>query len=158
MDMTEADRALIAQRVQAQRSVQFGTRSAAYRAAGLNSGTWGRIEAGLVVREDRMIAAVKTLWPSTGGDWRKVPDVAQGAQSAVGSEQWLIDLQNRVEALERIVTDGADQESDSHGRKSSATSAADVEIVEAFDVGGEVTTEALDQQPGSAPRRRSRGG
>lgn len=72
MEMNEAQRASIGERVAAERRAQFATKSAAYRAARLNAATWDRIESGLPVREDRLIAAIRTLWPPSGGDWRRI--------------------------------------------------------------------------------------
>lgn len=76
MTMTEEIRQTLASAIRAERINQFGTQAAAYRAAGVNSMTWARLEAGAPVREDRMAAALKLLFPDSGGDWRMV--VAQG--------------------------------------------------------------------------------
>lgn len=74
--MNDDERTALAALVTSERRRQFGTRSAAYRAAGLNATTWQRVEDGLPVREDRLTAAVHTLWPASGGDWRKVTTTA----------------------------------------------------------------------------------
>lgn len=74
VEMNEEQRSQLAELVKSQRSTQFGTKSAAYIAAGLNSATWDRIEQGLAVRDDRLVAALKTLWPESRGDWRQVLD------------------------------------------------------------------------------------
>lgn len=76
VDMNDEERAALAALVTSERRRQFGTRSGAYRAAGLNATTWQRVEDGLPVREDRLTAAVRALWPSSGGDWRKVTTTA----------------------------------------------------------------------------------
>lgn len=44
----------------------------AYGAAGVNSGTWARLEAGLTVKSYILKRVVKNFWPEAGGDWRKV--------------------------------------------------------------------------------------
>ncbi|MGZ4519140.1 MAG: hypothetical protein ACXVXP_08400 [Mycobacteriaceae bacterium] len=71
--MTDAQRRRLGQRIAGKRLDMFGSKSAAYRAAVLNSGTWDRIEEGLPVRGDRLAAAVKLLWPESRGDWRNIP-------------------------------------------------------------------------------------
>lgn len=70
--MNDDERATLAALVTSERVRQYGTRSGAYRAAGLNPTTWQRIEDGEPVRPDRLAAAVRTLWPESGGDWRRV--------------------------------------------------------------------------------------
>jgi hypothetical protein len=79
MDITDAQRRRLGQQIAAKRLDMFGSKSAAYRAAILNSGTWDRIEEGLPVRGDRLAAAVKLLWPESRGDWRNIP--AEGQES-----------------------------------------------------------------------------
>jgi hypothetical protein len=80
MEMTDAQRQRLGQQIAAKRLDMFGSKSAAYRAAVLNSGTWDRIEEGLPVRGDRLAAAVKLLWPSSRGDWRNIPGEAEPAE------------------------------------------------------------------------------
>lgn len=48
--------------IETQRKRQYGTKSAAYKEAGLNAATWDRAEAGLPIREDRMTAVLRTLF------------------------------------------------------------------------------------------------
>lgn len=74
MSTNDIDRAALGRKIEAQRLRVFGTRAAAYRAAGVNPMTWSRLEAGEPVRADRLAAAVKALWPRTGGDWRLIDD------------------------------------------------------------------------------------
>ena len=100
-DMTEGQRQEMAQAVRAARIERFGSKSAAYRAAELNATTWDRIESGERVREDRMIAAVKTLWPDSGGDWRRV--LSSGPEVGNDIDALVRDLQRRMEAVERAV-------------------------------------------------------
>lgn len=71
-ELTDNLRRQLASSVRAARIRRFGSKADAYRAAGLNSATWDRIEAAAPVREDRLIAALKTLFPASDGDWRRV--------------------------------------------------------------------------------------
>lgn len=94
---------------------EFGSKSAAYMKAGINAATWDRIEEGLTAREDRLIAAVKTLWPMTGGDWQKIPSAPEPLGMPVFSgtyddpeylghiETWVMELQERIVRLEEVV-------------------------------------------------------
>lgn len=118
MDISPAERAILGALVEHERQRQFGTQSAAYRQARLNAATWKRIETGQSVRGDRLSAAVKLLWPATGGDWRRVsaaaPDHAPEGPVFGGSysdpdylshiERWLTELDARVAAIERAAT------------------------------------------------------
>lgn len=70
--MDENDRKELGRRIAVARIRQYGTKSAAYKAADVNAATWDRAEQGLSIREDRLIAIVRTLWPDTGGDYRSV--------------------------------------------------------------------------------------
>lgn len=70
--MNDEQRAALGALVAAARRQRYGTKSAAYQAAGIHATTWSHIEDGVGVREDRLAAAVRTLWPSSGGDWRKI--------------------------------------------------------------------------------------
>lgn len=73
MEMTRGERAALARRIAAARIERFkGSRKAAYTAAGINSATWTRLEKGETVKEQTVVAALQTLWPETGGDWRKM--------------------------------------------------------------------------------------
>lgn len=111
MDEPNADeRKRLAKAVTKKRISTYGTKLAAYYAAGLNSATWDRLEAGKPMRPDRLIAAVKTLWPYTGGDWRLVSGVPADTgpslseyhdDGQLGSiERRLEDLQRRVQSAE----------------------------------------------------------
>ena len=62
----------LARRIESRRIQVFGSKIAAYRAAGLAPPTWDRIEAGEPVRPDRLAAAVRVLWPETQGDYRLI--------------------------------------------------------------------------------------
>lgn len=119
VEMTEQERAWLGELVQKQRTLRYGTKSAAYQAARINSATWDRLELGQTVREDRRVAAVKALWPESGGDWRRIedPTAARGAATPVLATDVLggsgdtghveriahlvMDLQDRVASLER---------------------------------------------------------
>lgn len=72
MDLTDEIRAKIAAMIRAARREKFGTKSAAYRQAGVNAATWDNAEAGLSLREDTFAAVLKTLWPESGGNWESV--------------------------------------------------------------------------------------
>lgn len=112
---SEEERRAIGGRVRMRRQEVFGTKSEAYKAAGLNAATWDRIEKGEVVREDRLIAAVRTLWPNSGGDWTGinidrgdgVTPVFSGSYEDPGYleniEKWIFEIVTRVEALEGYV-------------------------------------------------------
>ncbi|MCW2529350.1 MAG: hypothetical protein JWM76_4210 [Pseudonocardiales bacterium] len=78
--VNEDDRKQLGKLIAAQRKTQYGTKSAAYKEASVNSATWDRAEAGESVREDRLQAIVRLLWPSTGGDAEKA--------LARGSSEW----------------------------------------------------------------------
>lgn len=115
MDLTETERTEIGRQISVKRRQEFGSKSAAYQQAGVNAATWDRIEAGLPVREDRLIAAVKLLWPVTGGDWSRIPKVTEPLDMPVfpGNyddpdylgkvETWVMELQERIEVLEGTV-------------------------------------------------------
>lgn len=74
MELTPEQRTQLGRQVESARRKYFGTKSAAYNGAGINSTTWDRIEQGLPVRDDRLSAAVKLLWPSTDGDWQLIAE------------------------------------------------------------------------------------
>jgi|SRR5665647_574835 len=98
--MTDEERATLGALVEAERKRRYRTKSAAYRAAEVNAATWSHIEAGVLVREDRLAAAVHTLWPSSGGDWRKVG-------TAMASDRPLIAYNDRalLDELEARLTE-----------------------------------------------------
>ena len=108
--MTEAQRAELGRRAEEQRLEKFGTKSAAYQAASLNSATWDRIEKGLPVRDDRLRAAVSALWPESRGKWEKVfePDPAPAVPGfrygppapKTGLDGYLHRMMQRIEDLE----------------------------------------------------------
>jgi len=117
MDYEDLDTArwrALAERIKSQRRVRYGSKSAAYRSAGLNSGTWDRLEGGEPVREDRLIAATKALWPDLNGEWaRLLEDAAEATGGPIfgGSysdphylakvEGWLLEVDQRLEAIEQ---------------------------------------------------------
>lgn len=118
VNITDEERRQIGRQIRDQRMREFGSKSAAYSKAGVNSATWDRIEAGDQVRDDRLIAAVKLLWPITGGNWEKIPrdDEYQVTGPVFGGtyedpeyirnvEQWVMELQGRIERLEQTVGD-----------------------------------------------------
>jgi hypothetical protein len=72
MDLTTEQRRELARRVTSARIAKYGTRKAAYIAAGLNSETWRKAEAGEPLAERSLIAIVKLLWPETEGDWHSI--------------------------------------------------------------------------------------
>lgn len=132
-EMAESERKSVAGRVRMQRQAMFGTKSDAYKAAGLNPATWDRLEAGLPIREDRLIAALKVLFPQSGGDWTAISlerDGGQVLRESPGSEGyfmdlegWVLELQRRIEALEaHVLTDeregGTDAGTAEAGKKS----------------------------------------
>lgn len=49
-----------------------GSKRAAYTAAGVNSATWARVEAGESVKPHTLVKIVGALFPRTEGDWRKL--------------------------------------------------------------------------------------
>ena len=102
MKLDDELRGEIGKRAKRARERRFGTKLAAYQAAGVNAATWDRIEEGQPVRPDRLILAVKTLWPDTGGDWRQVISEGPGGDEEIALEQ-------RVEALEKQVAALTDQ-------------------------------------------------
>lgn len=134
-------RADLAERVRRQRRRIYGTKARAYQAAGLNATTWGRIEAGQSVREASLLAAVRALWPSTEGDWTRIPDDDEPPASHTVEER-LADLEQRVERLERATHH---REEHDHG-DSAATSQAEVSSA-----GREVTSRRARAQTGPHP-------
>lgn len=132
VDMTDEQRKFIGDRATDIRITRYGTKMAAYQAAGVNSATWDRIEKGEPVREDRLIAVVKTLWPDTGGQWQKVPGIDSTDPRSYpvfggsydepeylkGIEQWVMELQGRVEAIEEHIA-----KEQAHGNAAAMTQA-----------------------------------
>lgn len=72
MDLSKEDRVTLGKMAERRRRQRYGTKRAAYSAAGLNAATWDRLEAGEVVREDRLLSAVEALWPEADRDPQKV--------------------------------------------------------------------------------------
>lgn len=73
MDMTEEQRRDLAARIESKRLSEYGTRRAAYNAAAVNAATWTKAELGKAdIAEYSLVAIIKTLWPETGGDWRRM--------------------------------------------------------------------------------------
>lgn len=72
MSMTSDERTDLGTRIREQRERVFGTKSAAYTEAGVNSATWDKAEAGGSVRGDLLRRIVRTLWPESNGDWTRV--------------------------------------------------------------------------------------
>lgn len=64
----------LGERIRLARIEQFGTASRAYQAAGLSAPTWKAIEDGRPTKTHSLAAAVRLLWPSSGGDWRRIDD------------------------------------------------------------------------------------
>lgn len=85
--LTEHERRALGQWVSEARRRLFPTKRAAYNTAGLNAATWDRIEAGKVVREDRLAAALRTLWPQTGGDPQRLLDSPSLRSSPTGTTE-----------------------------------------------------------------------
>lgn len=94
--MSNEERKTLAGRIRMQRKDQFGTKSAAYQAANVNAATWDRAEDGAVVREDRLIQVLKTLWPESGGDWTAV--LYPPAPKQAGWHPWLADDESAPDA------------------------------------------------------------
>lgn len=82
---------------------QYGSKSDAYRAAGINAATWDRIEAGETVRPDRLAAAVRLLWPESEGDWRR----ANAGDRARDAADQLQELSNQVASMQQKITENA---------------------------------------------------
>jgi hypothetical protein len=116
-EMDDEQRIRLGRSVRQARMERFTTKIAAYQAAGINSATWDRIEAGESVRDHSLIPVIKLLWPPTGGDWQKVPGVKYDTfdYSVFGDglgedyprlmERWVMELQERIELLEQHVYD-----------------------------------------------------
>jgi hypothetical protein len=127
MDISEEVRTQIGERIQRRRQAKYGTKRAAYSDAGVNPTTWDRIEQGLPVREDRLRAAVKLLWPETEGDWRRIPAPStQTEHDATDLPTRVSRLEARVAALEAAISETA-KEGEGHVRPA-ATSPAGVSL------------------------------
>lgn len=81
MDMNDEQRKDLAVRIESKRLSDYGgNRRRAYNAAGVNSATWSKAEEGQPIAERSYVAIVRTLWPETQGDWRRMdPPLGEGA-------------------------------------------------------------------------------
>lgn len=80
--MDEEQRVELSGRIKEQRISQFGTITAAIRAASINTETWNRAERGEKIRDDRMAAIVKVLWPHSGGMWNRIDDPVEAPRES----------------------------------------------------------------------------
>jgi hypothetical protein len=55
-----------------------GKKIGAYKDADVNPATWARAEQGLTIKPASLVAIVRTMWPETGGDWRKIDPPLRG--------------------------------------------------------------------------------
>jgi hypothetical protein len=75
VEMTQRQRQMFATLLTEVRNTRFkGNRKAAYTAAGVNSETWRRAEAGESIKEHTLTKIVASLFPRTKGDWTKMLD------------------------------------------------------------------------------------
>lgn len=114
-EMTAEERARLGGMVRQVRMERYPTKLAAYQDVGINSATWDRIEKGETVKDHTLRLVIKHLWPSAAGDWQQVPGVRFGDldYSVLGDtssedyplqvERWILELQERVELLEKHV-------------------------------------------------------
>ena len=153
VDITEQQRAELATQVEKERIRQFGAKSAAYKAAGVNSATWDRIEAGERVRPDRLIAAVRALWPSSGGDWTRI---GESPEEEVSLAQRVADLEDRVTQLEKGVRNHGSPASTSQAA-GSAASDGEIEEVNGDTLGLSELGEQHERQAGPTWRDGPRG-
>lgn len=86
MEPTERQREDLAARIRRERIVRFGTQKGAYVAAGVNSATWTKAEAGKSIAERSLVAIVKLLWPETGGDWHLIEPPLDGGDLDLEAE------------------------------------------------------------------------
>ena len=141
MNMTDAERVLLGDRVAAERRRRFATKSSAYKAADVNPATWTRIESGQVVREDRLIAAVKTLWPHSGGDWRRIgPEVNQ--YDGPPAAQPMSPSESRAEVIRRSVQGDPAE----HPEFDEWMAAVDLRLQVLERISGAVRRDPLDEQ------------
>ena len=129
-EMTDGERTALAEKVRQARLDQFATKKDAYTAAGLNAATWARIEDGLTVRDDRLVAALKLLWPGASGDWRRVladdTTPPQGLTIAA-VDSWSAAVDRRLDELERQVRELLDRDEGDHRGNTSPIATAGVE-------------------------------
>jgi hypothetical protein len=103
MEMTEMQRRDFAERVERERIYKFGdNKKAAYTKAGVNSGTWDRLEAGLPVAPRTLSTVCRNLWPDSEGDWRRLVGVDPlrqhilEADIAESTRQAILDILDRA--------------------------------------------------------------
>lgn len=155
--MTETDRALLGERITAERIRQYGAKSAAYQAARLNSATWDRLEHGDPVREDRLTAAVQMLWPSSGGDWRKTEAPSAKVPSGLTDYD---DDELLAEIRRRMTREEGGRGGDTTAKTSAGSAPADEheQITDEAVVVLVVDPTADDPSPRRGPRRRRQDG
>lgn len=125
--MNEKGRKELGRRIRAKRIKEFGTSTAAEREAKVNNATLKRAEQGLPVRDDRLAAIIKALWPASDGDWERLDDPPASTTErprAVGAEglshaELLTELANRL-GMEVSVRPQADTQP-AEGSKSQKT-------------------------------------
>lgn len=127
--VNEDERQKLAERLVAERNDRFkGSKKAAYTAAGVNSATWDRAEAGQSIKEHSRVAIVRALWPESGGDWTKIPepdlttwddlanpryDAKSMARRMDGLEDLIAQLLTRVDRMEEaLLTEDDDADLD----------------------------------------------
>lgn len=122
-EMTDEQRSQLGARVRQARMARFDSKLDAYRAAGINSQTWDRIESGLSVKERSLVASIKLLWPDTGGDWRQVPGMSEDSEAGAevpsqssSLEARVVQLELRIERLELLGRPGIHTERSDIGR------------------------------------------
>lgn len=157
--------------MEVRRRAKFGTKSAAYRKAGLNAATWDRVELGESVRDDRLAAAIQLLWPESGGDWRRVladmdERMANLSKSRyplfsgswddpdyLGSvEEWIEELQGRIEVLEAAVFKGDDDDAQRNAAPNKHAGGSPAEEPRKPRVGRGPARDARASQSGTRPR------
>lgn len=118
-EMSDKQRTRLAQLVTARREVLFVTQSAAYTSAGVAPDTWRFVEQGKRATPRTITRVVRTLWPETGGDWRKVPGIEQWSQEhgsvfmedtsteryRLKIEDWMAEIESRLGVVERRLFD-----------------------------------------------------
>ena len=123
--MTELDSVALGERIEGERRRQYGTKKAAYTAADVNPATWDKAEAGEAhtLRDDRLARIVRTLWPESDGDWRRVMSVGGGVDDrreqedtllfqrpeGLTDDQWAALLRRARPVLEALADDAAQE-------------------------------------------------
>lgn len=153
MGLDDDERAEFARLVRTARRARFHSKAGAYRAAKMNATTWDRIEKGLRVRDDRMVAAAATLWPESDGDWRSVLNGAEepsnlehDSAAALSDEELLAELERRLMRLDTSRLGEAQLAPDDFGLAARApgTKSQGQRIREAFDEIGEESQDGPD--------------